>query len=154
MSTLNADLKRLNELKQKERKLKAQVSEATQARAEWERHCFDRMVREDQQPGESSTKIAGVSYIPTRTTYGIVQDRAAFLDWARENDEGLYQLTEREGLINQLVREKLDNGEPLPPGLGYYDKTYISVRGNKAKKEDYADRIEESNARKARANDD
>jgi hypothetical protein len=95
------------------------------------------MVKEGQQPGESSTKIKGVSYVPVRTTYGHVQDRTAFLEWAKDNDAGLFHTVERDGLINQLVRERLDNGEPLPPGLGYYDKTYISVRGSKARKEDY-----------------
>ena len=37
-----------------------------------------------------------------------------------------------EGLLNQLVRERLDNGEPLPPGIGYYTKEFISVRGGAA----------------------
>jgi hypothetical protein len=31
-------------------------------------------------------------------------------------------------LLNEVVREKLDNGEQLPDGLGFYVKQYVSQR--------------------------
>ena len=129
MSTINEDLRRLDELKADEQRKKKAAGEATQARAEWERACFDRMVDEGYDPGESSLKIRGVVYIPNRTDYAVVQDRTAFVQWAKDNDTGLIEEATREGLLNQLVRERLDNGEPLPPGIGYYTKEFISVRG-------------------------
>lgn len=134
MSTLNEDLRRLDMLKADEAEKKRAANQATQLRAEWEKHCFDRMVDEEYDPGSSSVKIKGVIYIPNRTEYATVQDEQAFIEWAKENDEGLIQIATREGLLNQLVRERLDNGEPLPPGIGYHTKEFISVRGGAATK--------------------
>src|SRR5687768_3746500 len=135
MSTLNEDLRRLDMLKADEAMKKRAANQATQMRAEWEKHCFDRMVDEEYDPGSSSVKIKGVIYIPNRTEYATVQDEAAFVEWAKEHDEGLLQPeSPREGLLNQLVRERLDNGEPLPPGIGYHTKEFISVRGGAATK--------------------
>lgn len=134
MSTLNEDLRALDTLKADEARKKRAAAEATDRRAEWEKQCFDRMVDEEYDPGESSLKIKGVVYIPNRTDYAVVQDRAAFIEWARANDAGLIEVATREGLLNQLVRERLDNGEPLPPGIGYYSKEFISIRGGAATK--------------------
>jgi hypothetical protein len=36
--------------------------------------------------------------------------------------------TERKRVLNELVRERLDNGEPLPPGIGLDVKEKISMR--------------------------
>jgi hypothetical protein len=132
MSTINDDLRHLDQLKAAEAKAKRAATDLTHERAQWERACFDRMVDEGYDPGESSLKIKGVVYIPNRTDYAVVQDRAAFVEWAKDNDEGLIETATREGLLNQLVRERLDNGEPLPPGIGYYTKEFISVRGGEA----------------------
>lgn len=132
MSTINEDLRRLDAMRAEEGKLKRAAAEAAEMRAEWEKSCFDRMVDEGYDPGESSLKIKGVIYIPNRTDYAVVQDRAAFIEWAEQNDAGLIEVATRDGLLNQLVRERLDNGEPLPPGIGYYPKEFISIRGGTA----------------------
>ena len=134
MSTLNEDLRRLDALKADESTKKRAAAEAADTRAQWEKHCFDRMVDEEYDPGESSVKIKGVVYIPNRTDYATVQDRDAFIEWAKANDAGLIEVATREGLLNQLVRERLDNGEPLPPGIGHYTKEFISIRGGAATK--------------------
>jgi hypothetical protein len=134
VSTLNEDLRRLDELKADEAEKKRAANQAAEQRALWEKHCFDRMVDEQYDPGESSVKIKGVVYIPNRTDYAAVQDRDAFIEWAKENDAGLIEVAHREGLLNQLVRERLDNGEPLPPGIGFYTKEFISIRGGAATK--------------------
>lgn len=67
-------------------------------------------------------------FVSASTTMANVQDREAFVAWAKEHDEALLDPLpkERGELLNQLVRERLDNGEPLPPGIGFYVREYIS----------------------------
>jgi hypothetical protein len=66
--------------------------------------------------------------VTASTVYAQVQDKQALIEWAQENDDELVSLAPRKALLNQKVRECLDNGEPLPPGLGAYEKEYISQR--------------------------
>ena len=132
MSTLNADLKHLDVLKAREADLKAQAADAVRIRAQWEQHCFDRMVDEEYDPNDSSTTINGVTYGPTRLSFATVQDQEEFVKWAADNDASLLEPKPAEGRLNQLVREKEDNNEPLPPGLGSYTKERISMRGGTA----------------------
>lgn len=51
-----------------------------------------------------------------------------FVKWAESNDPDLIQYKERGAELNSLVRQRLDDGEPLPPGVGFYDREYISQR--------------------------
>lgn len=67
-------------------------------------------------------------FVSASTVMANVQDREAFVEWAKDYDESLLDPLPRERgeLLNQLVREKLDNGEPPPPGVGFYVREYIS----------------------------
>ena len=73
-------------------------------------------------------KVDGVNFVKTATAYASVQDRDEFREWAKENDESLIELKERSALLNALVRERLDNEEELPPGVGMYVREVISQR--------------------------
>jgi hypothetical protein len=50
--------------------------------------------------------------------------------WALENDPALVKQDPEfdQKLVNKLVRERIDNGQPLPPGLGAFPKPRISLR--------------------------
>ena len=73
-------------------------------------------------------KAAGTNFVPTQITFAQVQDRSAFVEWAEDHAPELIEARERKGLLNQRVRELLDNGEPFPPGLGFYNDRNISQR--------------------------
>lgn len=88
-----------------------------------------RALRERMEQEEvDSVKTDGVNFVAAATRYGNVEDREAFIAWAEEEQPELLQIRERGDLLNELVRECLDDGRALPPGLGYYVKEYVSQR--------------------------
>lgn len=86
---------------------------------------YDRM--EDE--GVDSQRIDGVLVVrPDPTWYHTMQDRDQFHAWARENNPSLLKTREEGELLNALVRECIEDGRPLPPGLGAYPRPTIQVR--------------------------
>ncbi len=73
-------------------------------------------------------KTRGTLFSPVRKQYASVQDRTEFVDWALANEPELVAYKERGAELNALVRQRLDDGEVLPPGIGFYDREYISQR--------------------------
>lgn len=124
MSTLAQDAKELRELKQHERAAKDEYESIKERRKRCEHALIQRMEEEEAD----GIKTDGNNFVPAATVYATVQDRAAFTEWALENDDQLVEYKERGELINSLVRERQDNGEPLPPGLGFYTREYVSIR--------------------------
>lgn len=130
MSTLSDDLRELGRLKRIHTILGRRHKEYGKLVALKERDCFDRMESEGFEPNGDSTKLHGRSYAPKRTTFAIIQNRDDLIEWLRENDEGVIEKERlREGELNRIARERLDNGQELPPGMGYYDKEWIATRG-------------------------
>lgn len=124
MTTITEDARML-------RQLRAELDEAEliarDAKIEYEdaqRKFFDRLETE----GVGAVKVDGVNFVPQTTIYGQVQDREAFIEWAETTDESLLEPRERKALVNELVREAIEQGDPLPPGLGFYTKDYVSQR--------------------------
>lgn len=68
-----------------------------------------------------------------QTTYGTITDYAEFKAWVEENDlsDEYLKTTEESARLNELVRERLDTSQELPPGVSYYHRRYISHTGNK-----------------------
>lgn len=121
------------------RVLKAEASAAKKvhdaakaAAAEAHQHLMDRMELEKV----SSIGTGGTLFVRAETIYGNVNDRQEFIKWAEENDPGLLKVTERDELINTLARRHIDDGDPLPPGVGWYAKPYISQRAQATKADD------------------
>lgn len=122
--TLSQACKDLRELKELEAGAKAEYEDIKRRRERFESDLMDRMEAEESE----GHKTDGSNFVPAKTVYGQVQDRSEFVKWAEDNDPELLETKERKALINQLAREKIDNGEPLPPGLGHYEQRYISIR--------------------------
>jgi hypothetical protein len=78
-------------------------------------------------------KAEDASYSRKSTIYGHVQDRDAFVEWCRQNelDSDILVLKEKGQPLNELVRSRIDNGEELPPGIGFYAREYISITESK-----------------------
>lgn len=94
-----------------------------------EREALDRQLYEHMEHRSiQGYKADGTNFVPTETTYANVQDHKKLLAWAEENDESLIEQKFRKGVLDEMVREKLENGEALPPGLGIHLKQTISQR--------------------------
>lgn len=117
-------LRKLKKLKDTATLRNRQAKEATAALAAFESECFEEMDASDVD----SMKTYGHVFVRVTKDYAQVQDRDAFVEWAKENEPELVQDKERKVELDKLVREKLDNGEALPPGVGFYTKHTISVR--------------------------
>lgn len=123
-TSLTNDLRRLRTLKARRDKAKEKYEADDKEFKDFQRRVFDRMNAEEVE----SQKVAGTLFVPIETTYAQVQDRQAFIDWAKENEDELIEPKERKELLNALVRQCLDDGEELPPGVTFYNREYISQR--------------------------
>ena len=122
------DFLELKELKAKAREL---VREAKEAKLMYERkeaEIFSRM----EETGFSSVKLDGENYVAKRTVYARIQDSEKFYEWCKFNECTDLYFTEKEekGRLNELVREAIDNGYELPPGLSWYPKEYVAITEN------------------------
>ncbi len=124
MNTLAQDAADLRVLKRQAESLDAQTKEAKALAQTAELALFERMASEKVD----GIKYDGTNFVPVETSYGQVQDRSEFVAWAEDEMPELLETKERKALVNELVRERLDNGETLPPGLGFYVKQYVSQR--------------------------
>lgn len=111
-------------LKRKATEANARAKDAKEAFEDMQRRCLERMEEEDTE----STKAYGTTFTPVRKVYATIQDRAAFVEWAKDNDEELIEDKERKTELDRVVRTAIDDGQELPPGVGFYEKAFISQR--------------------------
>jgi hypothetical protein len=124
MNTLTQDAIALREKKQATKKLKDDYEQSKREFEDAQQELLDRMEAEECE----GVKADGTNFVPSGTVFAQVTDRAEFVAWAEQNDESLIEPKERKELLNQLVRECQDNGQPLPPGVTFYIKSYVSQR--------------------------
>lgn len=135
MSTLGDDLDRLALLTKREKVLSRRLKEANARRVALEHDVYDRMVGEGWEPGKSTLNRNGVKFRPTNTTFAVIQDADKLREWLLDQDgddladAGIVEDSFKKGELNRIVRTKLDNGEQLPPGLGYFDRTGVHKSG-------------------------
>ena len=124
MATITQDLLRLRKLKReydaahKKSDAAEAVFKAAQAKV------YERMERD----GVESMKASGTLFVRSTTTYASMQNREEFIAWAEENEPELFESKERKALLNALVRERLDNDQELPPGVGMYEREVVAQR--------------------------
>lgn len=122
--TLTEEARDLAELKARYSVAKG---EADALKAEFDQAQADLLERMREE-GAEGVKTNGINFVPASTTYGQIQDRAEFIRWAEVHDDELLEVKEISGRVNELVRQHLDDGTPLPPGCGFYVREYISQR--------------------------
>lgn len=66
------------------------------------------------------------------TRYARILDSKKVREWAEANDERRAAFIDAEGKLvkarlNEEVRERLDNSTPLPPGLDFYVREYVTI---------------------------
>lgn len=124
-STIQQDLADLRTLKLRAVELKAQSEQAARDFKLEQHRVYERLRQEDVQ----SMNVAGINYVRASTVYGQVQDEGAFLAWAEENAPELIVTKPYKKEVNALARECLNDGRPMPPGIGAYEDEYIQQRG-------------------------
>lgn len=122
--TLAEEAAALRELKLAAEAADKEAKELKARAAQAEIEFFERMDAE----GVRGIKVGDTNFVPAETIYGQVQDRSEFVAWAENEMPELLETKERKALVNELIRERLDSGEMLPPGLGYYVRQYVSQR--------------------------
>lgn len=69
------------------------------------------------------------TFVPRTTVRSYITDMDAFEAWLE--DEGVrddfLRVEEQKARLNELVRERLDRKEDLPPGVGWYPQQVIST---------------------------
>jgi hypothetical protein len=124
MTTLSEDAATVRRLYLQRDKLKAAADEAERAFKAAQAALFERMDAEKVD----GIKVDGIGFSPARTVYATVKDRAAFVAWAEVHNPELVQPRERKSLLNDEVRQALDDGRELPPGVSFYAREYVSQR--------------------------
>jgi len=125
--TIQEEAKELRELKLQYQEAKAQYEAL---KSQFDKRQSELMERMENDSVEG-LKVDGVNFVPTETIYGKVDDRREFVEWAKENMPELLEEKERKDVLNETVRQMLDDGEILPPGIGFTVREYISQRAAK-----------------------
>lgn len=124
MTTLAQDAAALGQARMYRDKAKIKYEDLKIRADELEAAFYARMEHEDV----SGIKVGASNFVRAATSFGTVQDRSEFIKWAEEERPELLETKERKALVNEIVRECLDNGDTLPPGLGFYTREYVSQR--------------------------
>lgn len=120
------EFKKLDELKQAYREADKVAKEAKRLHDEHQARLLDEMKESDI----GTFTVSGVQFSPRSTIYANVTDRDAFHEWLHEQgleDEFLKQAEEKQRL-NELVRDRLDSGQEMPPGLSFYPREFITIK--------------------------
>ena len=119
------ELDRLAELKRRWKRTE-QVSKAREDQfKERQQEIYAWMERN----GMESLRTATGTYTTRSTTLSTVFDMDAFVDWLKENDlyEEYIRPDAQKARLNEFVRDRLDAKQDLPPGVGFYQREYIST---------------------------
>jgi hypothetical protein len=106
-----------------------EAAKEVKAEAEFEfKQAQQEMLDEMESNGVEGLKHEGINFVPTKTNYGQITDRKAFVEWCEENEPELLEPKERKALLNEKARQLLDDGEEFPPGMSFRVEEYISQR--------------------------
>lgn len=63
------------------------------------------------------------------TTFGRIFDEEKAVAWMDATERGLElsKRVPRRAQVNELVRERIENKEPLPPGVDFYETQYVQL---------------------------
>lgn len=118
---------RLAELARLREQYRAEQAVADATKAEHDR--LQKILHEDMKEAGLLTIGTDTDTFTRKSTYyAQVENQDEFIAWA-ESEGLLEEFTETaavKGRLNELVRQRLQDGEMLPPGLGFYSKDYIS----------------------------
>jgi hypothetical protein len=136
VSTLAADLvsrfRRLVELREKRDQDKKAAERSEKAYREAEAEIWEEL---EESPVKGTVRIdlgddlGVVTFQPKETYYGRVINQNDALDYFEERALMDEFTTPKIVMarVNEQVRQCIEQGDPIPPGLDYYAKRYISI---------------------------
>lgn len=130
MATTPADeFDYLRYLKAEAKRKQADADDAKKRAKEFEADLW----RKYDEQNTRGIRTGEARYELKSTIYGTVTDYEAFKEWVIEQDlvEEFLKQTEESARLNELVRDRMDTGQELPAGVGWYERRYISVTSNK-----------------------
>ena len=127
--TIPGELEHVRALKKKAKASKDQADADAKAYKEAENRLWHRM----QESGMTGHKTTDANFVRKSTIYAQVQDIEQFAEWCRENDvtDEFVKEAPQKDRLNELVRQRIDDGQTLPDGVGWYSRDYISITENK-----------------------
>lgn len=123
--TLPEKLKELARLKEAYQRLDQQAKEARREHDVFQAEVFEFM----RENGLLTIKTDNGTFSCKSTIYAKVQDMEAFAVWVKEQGLEDEFLREKEvgARVNEYVRDSVATGQPLPDGVTWYPREYISV---------------------------
>lgn len=114
-------------------KMKAIAAENAAIAAKDEHVQFQADLFQDMREQEiRSVNTETAQFVARSTIYATVQDQDAFQVWAQEKglEEDYFTPKPAKARLNELVRDRIDSGEDMPPGISFYPRDYISISDN------------------------
>jgi FtsZ-binding cell division protein ZapB len=123
--TLPERLARLAELKEAYQSLDQKQKEARRIHDAYQAETFEFM----RENGLLTVKTDNGTFSCKSTIYSKVQDMDQFIEWVKlqELEEEFLREKEVAARLNEYVRDAVANGSPLPDGVTWYPREYISV---------------------------
>jgi hypothetical protein len=119
-------LEDLKALRAKKRKLEEEVKEVN---GEIAALVFD-LVEYMQETDQLQVKIGDIGTCSLTSTKSYsVDDPLAFEEWMAKNDDINVVMAIHAKKVHGYYKEKLENGEELPPGIKTFVKNNITIRG-------------------------
>ena len=117
-----AELDRLKEDRDHKRRI---ADEAEAAHRQYEANLFADL----RELGLRTIRTDHAQFQRKSTVYATVTDKDELLEWAKERglDEELFSDKPNKQALNQIVRDAIDSGQELPPGVNWYPREYISI---------------------------
>lgn len=129
---LASQYRRLIELREKRDEAKVTLKNAEQEYRECDAELYEEM---EHGPFKGSRKIdlggahGVVTFTPRATPYGRIIDREAAVAYFEEQGE-LHTMIEDKVIarrLNELVKERLEAGASLPPGVDFYYRRAVAI---------------------------
>lgn len=131
LAALESKFRRLAELRE-QRDIDKKTAETSETEyREYEKELFE-TVEDSALKGSVEFDFGDLGVIrfqPRSTIYGQVIDKNAALD-AFENEAIVDEMTGSKieaRRLNEYVRDRLENGQELPDGVGYYERKFFTI---------------------------
>lgn len=129
---LASQLRRLVELREKRDETKAAAESANAEYREYEAEVYEQM---EHGPFKGSRKVdlgapfGTVTFTPRATPYGRVINREEALAYfeSRGEKDTMVQEDVLARRLNEIVKDRLEAGEPLPPGTDFYYRRGVTI---------------------------
>jgi hypothetical protein len=131
---LEAPFRRLVELRRNSDELKTASKKAEEEYKAFEGELWDRLHDSAMQPPfkfDFGGDLGEISFSPAETIFARLLDKDKAMRYfkSQSQDDEFVETKFVGGRLNDEVRERIDDGRPLPPGVDFTPRRYISISG-------------------------